>query len=331
MRRKRTVRDTGTTRLVWGEWAAILVTILYMLVLLPPLVSAQINEPVPDDLRAPAAGQADFAVIGDSQGSFGYVWPVAPVFDNVIGVLNQIDVPMVFHVGDFYVGESILALDVEDQADRFLDDIADLKKAWFPVMGNHDSAGDGWEITREKVFYGGETFYSFDACDSHFVVLDAFMPGQEYAVSGQQLTWLEDDLIRNTRPHVFVFVHPPVYSLGWHRGGCLDKHPEQRDRLASLLVEHGVDVVFNGHEHSYASFAYKGLRQVTTGGAGGHLRDLASFDELITEYGYDPAQISRWKTVKTLHYVLVSTADDAITVSAYDLEGKLIDRFVLPP
>ncbi len=323
------VHRMSGTRLVWREWPILFLLMVCLILTTPHYVAAQINESLPPNSGVPEGSKADFVVFGDSQGSFGYIWPVAPNFDNMLRLINKIDVPMAFHVGDFYVGDSLLAMDVDKQAGRFLSDMEELDITWWPVMGNHDAAGDGWDTTKDIIFQGGNTYYSFDTEDSHFVVLDAFMPGYENRISEEQMAWLENDLNRTNKPHIFVLAHAPLYSLGDHFGGSLDGDIELRDSLVDMLVEKGVDVFFNGHEHSYASFAYRGFMQVTTGGAGGHLRSLASMGELGEKYGYNLDEITRYKTIKTLHYVCVTTTEDQIEISAYDLEGILIDHFTI--
>ncbi len=323
------VHRMSVTRLVWREWPILFLLMVCIILTTPHYVAAQINESLPPNYGVPEGSKADFVVFGDSQGSFGYVWPVAPNFDNMLRLINEIDVPMAVHLGDFYVGDSFMAMNVDSQAKRFLSDMDVLDITWWPVMGNHDAAGNGWGVTKDIIFQGGNTYYSFDTEDSHFVVLDAFMPGYEHRISKEQLAWLEKDLDRTTKPHIFVFAHAPLYSLGDHFGGSLDGDTELRNRLADMLVEKGVDVFFNGHEHSYASFEYRGLMQITSGGAGGHLRSLATFEELGEKYDYDLDEITRFKTIKTLHYVCVTTTEDQIEISAYDLEGILIDQFTL--
>ncbi len=304
--------------------------IMVIISLAPTSIYAAINEPVPINLGVPENCSADFIVIGDSQGSFGYVWPVSPSFNSVVSVLNQIDAPFALHVGDMYVGDSFWAPGVDQQAKAFKEDIAQLDIPLYHVMGNHDAGGRGRVISRDNFFPNENTYYSFENSDSHFVVLDAFMADSWSTISDEQMEWLEDDLRKNTKPHIFVFVHAPLYSLGWHRGTSLDADIELRDRLVSLLEQYEVDVIFNGHEHFYASFEYGEILQVTTGGAGGKLRSPASYNDLIEEYGYDANEITRLKTVKELHYVCVDTTETHITISAYNLEGDLIDQFSIP-
>jgi len=272
-------------------------------------------------------GETNFTVFGDSQGQIAFLWPISGRFDNVIERVNETDAELSFHVGDMYFGDDWWAMSVEAQANRLNDAIDDLDIPLYPVMGNHDARGSGWEVTRERIFRDDRTYYSLNKGDCHFVVLDAFMPGFENSISEEQITWLEDDLANVGKPHIFVFVHAPLYPVGGYFGEALDTDPELRDRLVSLFVQHGVDAVFCGHEHFYASFEYNRIMQITTGGAGGELRSPADLEELIDEFGYSAAQIDRYVTAETHHYVYVSTNKEGIEISVYDLDGDLIDRF----
>ena len=313
------------------KWSVVIVLLIMMsmMIAIPPVVEAYLFDDLPDNLMAPENVSADFVVFGDSQGSFSYLWPVSPNFDDMLGLVNQIDVPMAFHVGDMISGETDLAMNVSSQVERFMDDIDELEIPMYPVMGNHDAAEGGWEVTKEMVFRGENTYYSFDKGHSHFIVLDAFEPDNQYRISDEQMAWLEEDLQSTTEPHIFVFVHAPLYPIGPHIDGSLDKDAAFRDQLAALLVEYGVDIVFCGHEHLYASLEYNGLMQVTTGGAGAKLYSAAEIEDLEEVYGDDLNKLTRFETVKSLHYICVSTTEDLITISACDYEGNIIDEFGL--
>lgn len=310
--------------------AAVILCIILLFATTSGIATAMFVEPWPSNASAPADCHADFVVLGDSQGSFDPLWTIAPNFDDMLGLINEIDAPMAFHVGDMYTGDTFFASDVDKQAEWFLEDMAILKMPMYPVMGNHDARGKGWDVTKEMIFQNKSTYYSFDEGDSHFIVLDAFMPEYEHSISQEQFSWLENDLKSTTKPHIFVFVHAPLYPLGPHLGESLDEDPTLRDRLASLLVKYGVDIVFNGHEHFYASFGYSGLMQVTTGGAGANLNSPEEFGDLVDEYDYAADKITRWVTHKTLHYVCVDTGTNIITVTAYDPVGNIIDQFSVP-
>jgi 3',5'-cyclic AMP phosphodiesterase CpdA len=289
----------------------------------------RLHEEADSDPSLAPESHFEFVVFGDSRGGSD-LRCVSESFDDFIDNVSQLDTPMALVVGDFYVGDPDASESVR-QAQVFLDMMGDLTVPWYPIMGNHEAQGNGWGVARDMIFQGGSTYYSFDHNESHFVVLDAFMPSAWFTLSEEQMDWLSEDLGQTAKPHVFVFVHAPLYPLGPHIGESLDSDIHLRDSLAELFVEHEVDVVFCGHEHFYASFGYRGLMQVTSGGAGATLHGHVEFEDLDQECGYSLDQISRHKVEKALHYVCVNVTSDLIDISAYDLQGNLIDHFTLPP
>ncbi len=190
---------------------------------------------------------------------------------------------------------------------------------YFLAVGNHDISPlvpASEEIYREQVdLPGNELYYSFTAGNSLFVVLDSYLDGQERKITGKQLKWLEDVLEHSDKKHIFVFLHHPLYTdyrKGKHWGDCLDKYPEDRDRLQALFVKAGVDVVFTGHEHFYQRKTVNGIEHVITGGAGA---PLYVKDE---EGGFN-------------HFVQVTVDGAQVSAEVIDHEGKVRDRFQLHP
>ena len=273
--------------------------------------------------RDTGAPELVFAVFGDSRGPLSGP-PVSPVYDEVLERVNETDASFCIHTGDFYVGAPGSEENSRWQANVFLERIERLEIPWYPVMGNHEADGLGWAVCQELVFEGKPTYYSFDVDDCHFVILDAYTPDDWASLSPEQMAWLKDDLEENTgKAHTFVFLHPPIYPLeapGDIRALQLD--PEVRDQLAALLVQHKVDAVFCGHQHFYSTLRYQGLTQIITGGAGAPLRAPAP-----EEYQpYDLDEQSRYKALKTFHYVVVQVKGEEVSIVAYDLEGEVIDQ-----
>lgn len=93
-------------------------------------------------------------------------------------------------------------------------------------------------------------YYSFDWGNVHFVSLDSTL-SLERAISGSgsMLRWLEDDLRATRLFWRVVFFHHPPYATGPNQGDPIIA--KVRDRIVPILDAHGVQVVFNGHEHSY--------------------------------------------------------------------------------
>jgi len=107
-----------------------------------------------------------------------------------------------------------------------------------------------------------ESNYSFDYGSGHFVFLDAnphvfggVLDGAS-VFGASQLTfpaypsvlrdWLINDLDSSTQPWKFVVFHQPAFSSG----SATVKNNQMR-AIAKFLEDHGVNMVFNGHEHNY--------------------------------------------------------------------------------
>jgi len=105
--------------------------------------------------------------------------------------------------------------------------------------------------------------YSFDQGNAHFVFLDAnphlfnsLLPtGSNYgaapsfpfpAYPSVLRSWLINDLDNSAKTWKIVVYHQPAFSSG---NGTLRN--DQMRQVAKLLEDHGVSLVFNGHEHNY--------------------------------------------------------------------------------
>ena len=146
------------------------------------------------------------------------------------------------------------------------------------ALGNHDARtrGGRYEIadTRRFGFGGPRGYYSWrlDSGESRnpiaeFFVLNTvrFRRGRDRA----QLEWLVESL-RSSRAawKVVYFHHPIVTPPGGHR---------PLERLGRVLIplfrKHGVDVVWQGHNHFYArSRSVRGVYYFVTGNGGAPLR-----------------------------------------------------------
>jgi len=107
-----------------------------------------------------------------------------------------------------------------------------------------------------------ESNYSFDYGNAHFVFLDADPHLFNGVLDGAapfaspQLTfpaypsvlreWLIQDLDSSSQPWKVVVFHQPAFSSG----NATVKNNQMR-AIAKFLEDHGVNMVFNGHEHNY--------------------------------------------------------------------------------
>ena len=140
-----------------------------------------------------------------------------------------------------------------------------------PTVGNHEyTAGqapgyfDYWDNTPH--------YYSVNRHGWHIISLDANSAFNQTAVGTPQYTWLQNDLNSNTQPCTLAFYHQPRYNIG-------DEGPSTYlDAMWSLMASKGVDLVINGHDHSYQRYvpldgagnpSPSGVTEIING-AGGH-------------------------------------------------------------
>lgn len=175
-----------------------------------------------------------------------------------------------------------------------------LRRAVFiPTLGNHDLndvGDDNWQDSVEIKMHAkphngpsgqAERYFSFDHGDAHFVILDSNPP----ALNSQQANWLDADLAANTRKWTFVSLHHPPYSCA---NGLISFGSDftVRGLFSPILEKHGVDLVFDGHDHLYERTGFVdeyvagggsgsdglGTRYIMTGGGGENLDSAANSD-----------------------------------------------------
>lgn len=89
------------------------------------------------------------------------------------------------------------------------------------------------------------TTYWFDMHDARFVVLDG-TSALELGTAAAQAKWLDGVLHDNPRAWSIVAIHQPMYSPREGRDNAL-----LREHLMPVLERHSVDLVLQGHDHTY--------------------------------------------------------------------------------
>jgi hypothetical protein len=321
-------------------WTAFLVLALIALAVALPLSMAPAPAETPE---------LTFAVFGDCRGELCGQPTTSPILDELLlRQINKSGASFAIFTGDAYGGYQLKSLKISDgqiemvimpaseeeaeqQASIFLDKMKQLEIPWYPVIGDHEAVNPtGWNVYKELIFKGEQTYYSFDKGNCHFVILDTYMP-ETYkpgawsfaSLSPEQMDWLREDLPNTDKAHIFVSLHSPLYPIGPHIGMSLDDDPEVRDELAELLADYNVDAVFCGHEHLYSRLQYKGVLQITTGGAGAPLampRDIREIESLYPG-------ISNYEAISTYHYTIVQVKGEEVSITVYGLKGQVIDQF----
>ncbi len=113
-----------------------------------------------------------------------------------------------------------------------------------PTIGNHEyssSQAPGYFDYWNNV----PNYYSFNAGGWHFISLNSNTSFVPAAPGSPQYSWLAQDLNATTAACTIVYYHHPLYNVG-PEGPTTEMAP-----VWALLVQHGVTLVLNGHDHDY--------------------------------------------------------------------------------
>ncbi len=207
---------------------------------------------------------------------------------------------------------------------------------FYPVLGNHERNADHYY--RYMDLPPPEYYYSYQYGNAKFFMMDS---NKKVGPESEQYLWLEKELQELQRLEdegksevvwKFVSYHHPSYSSDEDDYGNLWKGKstwgDMRIRpLTELFDRYGVDVVWNGHIHSYertwpireGSVVQKdGTIYMITGGGGGGLEQAG------------PIRPPFQNNVRRgHHFVFVSVNGRVMEFKSFDLEGRLFDTWTL--
>lgn len=176
-----------------------------------------------------------------------------------------------------------------------------------PSLGNHERNDDNYYDAFELPPGGGDygkQWYTFTHRQAKFIVLDSNADQMGLSNFMKEREWLVEELKSNTKPVTVVIFHHPIYSSEYPEG--VDSG--LADSWGTLFEKHGVDLVFNGHVHSYERAVKNGVTYVVTGGGGAPTGNLSSrFD------------FSRKAKGDSLQYVRVSVDKNEIKLQTIEV------------
>ena len=260
-----------------------------------------------------------FAVISDTQGNpkvsgrvAQHAWGLRPNF--------------LLHPGDLVSTGTVK----QQWLEHFFSSMKPLleRVALFPVLGNHE---------RDARFYydymslpAPEYYYPFEYGNAQFFMIDS---NRKVAPGSEQFTFLERELKRSKAEWKIVCYHHPAYTSDENDYGNTWYGPSTRGdlrtrKLVPLFDKYGVDIVWNGHIHSYertwpiradeATAPAKGTVYMITGGGGGGLElagPIRPFFQNTVKHGH--------------HFCYVAVNGKTLEMKAYDLEGRLFDTLTI--
>ena len=204
----------------------------------------------------------------------------------------------------------------------------------FMTSGNHENGSYMMKRFTDYTLPAGYTqtgktgyYYSFDYATSHIIVLDT-NDANEKGLGEDQLTWLKADLAANNSKFTFVLMHKSLYSSGSHTNDA--EIVAMRSQLVPLFAQYNVDIVFAGHDHTYAT-TYRlgadgketndltGVLYMTLGTAG---TKFYSYKENDATTPHQDANNSIQATLDTQTFAYISVNGDMLNVAGYKFVKK---------
>jgi hypothetical protein len=255
--------------------------------------------------KPPAVAESlKFAVIGDSGTGSSSQYRVA---EKLIAARATFPYEFVLMMGDnLYGSEGPSAYD--KKFERPYKPLLDSGMKFYASLGNHDEPNQRFY----KAFnMNGERYYTFKPKGN----IRIFALDSNY-VDKAQLDWFEKELSASGSDWKIVFFHHPVYSSGGRHGS----DEQLRAQLEPLFLKHGVDAVFQGHEHFYERIKpQRGIYYFISGGAA-KLREGNIQKTDLTAKAFDTGY----------HFMLIELTKDKLNFQAITDQGKTIDSGSLP-
>jgi hypothetical protein len=177
---------------------------------------------------------------------------------------------------------------------------------FFAALGNHDEP-DNRDYPNFNM--NGQRYYSTARGPARFFFFDTnFM-------DPQQVKWIDTALAESRDDWKIAVFHHPIYSDGNRHGANVSL----RVVLEPLLVRHGVDVVFTGHEHIYERVReQKGITHFIVGSSG-----------QLRKGGVTPSAITAASFADDNAFLIASIDGADMRFQAISRTGVVVDSGVL--
>ena len=189
------------------------------------------------------------------------------------------------------------------------------------TLGNHEYYGDFSGRTASSILQlPSKDYYSMEYGDVYVAVINN---GADLSAACE---WLKQDAAQSTCMWKVLSIHQPPYYTN-AKGGSERFH----EQIPAAAEAAGIDVVFSGHDHSYARIMAKDGKPVTENGVTYFIcGDLGEKSKNVN-YAMTSDFSFAYKEQAYEGLIMYVTANDkTMTVSAYDSkDGRLVDSAVL--
>ena len=181
---------------------------------------------------------------------------------HVVNDINRRELALVVHLGDVVHPVPSMGTLYADSANRFFEQVKDLKYPLHVIPGNHDvgdkpiSWGPAGTVNEEFLDawsrYFGEHYFRVSHDGIEFLGINAQVIGSGLPLESEQKEWLEDILQTLKGERIFLFSHYPPFLAESSETEHYDNLGETGRRwLLKLIKDSGVEGLFAGHVHNF--------------------------------------------------------------------------------
>ena len=244
------------------------------------------------------SGSLKFAAIGDNGTGDREQYDVA---QQIAAAHNTFGFDLVIMLGDNMYGSQRPA----DFVKKFEQPYAPLLASGVTFqasLGNHDRPQN---VSYKLFNMNGNRYYTYVRGNVRFLALDTTL------MDPKQLAWTEATLRDAREEWKICYFHHPLYSNAARHGASEDI----RVLLEPIFVKHGVDVVFQGHDHVYERLKPQNGIHYFVSGAGGQLRKGNMRPTPQTAAYFDQDQ----------SFMLVEVAGSTLYFQSISRTGRIVD------
>jgi 3',5'-cyclic AMP phosphodiesterase CpdA len=163
-------------------------------------------------------------------------------------------------------------------------------------------------------------FYYMDYQGVRLVSFDSPALGENKNDSTMIVDWLDKILEENPNRWSIVFTHYPVYSCSQGRN-----NEKYRESIKPILEKHGVDLVLQGHDHTYC----RGQNLSAANKSGGNNPVYVVSVAGPKMYGLNTSFWSDRVASNTQLYQHIKVGGDSLLFKAFTVAGELYDDFTI--
>jgi hypothetical protein len=184
---------------------------------------------------------------------------------------------------------------------------------FYASLGNHDVEAGRLDQIKYPLFnMNGSSYYSLSRGNG---LVDFFMLDST-DFNDTQTTWLENGLRSSKALWKVAAFHHPLYSSSDKHGSDL----KLRSKVEPIFIDHGVQVVFSGHDHNYErTIPQSGIQYFVTGAGGKTRRGQVDKKSTIRAASFDEDN----------SFMLIELDEKEMIFSALSETGEVVDNGII--